>query len=174
MPDANASRSAPLTYLAQAMLVPVNRIAAAVALAAGLVVVLGAQVPLEGEVWLDLRDLPRGPTGPQLTLQGFDLPCETACTTAGPRARLVFNRPLPAAFTLVIEGREVAPARDQPGSAVEVGIGERRGAIPFGDARAPHTLPLANPRGARVIELSSSPGQRIALTGVGVRPAGGP
>ncbi len=167
MPNPDLLAKLRASYAAATLGSPEARISVAVTLAVSLCVVALARVPLHGEFGVDFREGDRIGGAAQATLVGFSTPDPSGRATLGPLARIVFNRPLPAAFVLEIDAR---PGADRADVEADVAIGSERREIHFDGDVARRELRLLNPGGAREISLQIAPGaslrvQRIAIRG---------
>jgi hypothetical protein len=155
------------SYVAATWRSPDSRIAAGVTAGVLLVVLALARLPIGDEVAIDLREIDHVGGAVQVTLLDFSFPSASGRVTLGPVARLVFNRPLPAAFVLAIEGRLEDETAE---GAVEIRVGEARYGTRFDGSTGRRELHVRNPGGAREISLHLAPGARLSIERVNVQP----
>ena len=154
---------APRSYIALALAAGPNRSAAVVTLAVALAVFALGRVPLPVGSGVDLRAPDRVDGRVQATPLGFSPPAPGGRYLESGHGRLIWNRPLPARFTLALD-----VAADTPGTRVVVSLGGDATPLPI--ARGPVQVELYNPAGLREIRRSTRPaGARVAFRRAAVR-----
>lgn len=158
--------AAPESPIVAAVRKPENRIAAGV-LAVVVGVVWGiAQQPLEPGFAVDLRETARFGGARHVAWIGLSEPGEHGRRMDSTRVRLVWNRPLPAAFELEIEARAMDGAENAP---LEIAIGERFSVHVVEDSGTTIVAQVENPAGRREIALTRNFMVNVALARVAVR-----
>jgi hypothetical protein len=161
------------SYVAGSLRNPEARAAAVITAGVALVVGALARVPLRGDVLVDLREGDRVGGLRQVTVVGFWVPTADGRETRGSRARVIFNRPLPAAFELRVAARSIRPDE----IPVEVHVGDTVSRAAFGRAFTEVVLAVDNPTSAREVALALPPNATLTVRTVAVRPVaegGGP
>jgi hypothetical protein len=159
------------SYLGGALRSPENWLAAGVTLAVGVAVSLASMAPLSGEIVVELAGLQRLRASQHATLTGFLFPTAEGVTTAGPQARIILNRPLPARFELVVDGRCTGAC---DGQAVEIAVGGSAHALRLGARDDRASVPIDNPLGERRITLQLPPGLKLILRRITLLPVDSP
>jgi hypothetical protein len=139
------------SYLLSAWSTRTNQIAILVTLAAVIGVGGLSRAPLGPGFELDLRERDHFGGLRQVTFLDFSKPTRFGRNARGPTARAVLNRPLPASFTLTIEGRSLA---SQP-SPFEVIVGSSEHAADLGPSYQIREFAVENPTGSREIVFRS-------------------
>ncbi len=153
------------SYVAASLRSPEARAAAMITAGVALVIGALARVPLRGDVVVDLREGDRVGGLRQVTVIGFWVPTADGRETRGPRARVIFNRPLPATFELRIAARSVHPEE----IPVEIHVGDAVSRAVFGRALADAAVAIDNRARAREVTLVLPADATLTVQTVAVR-----
>jgi hypothetical protein len=110
-----------------------------------------SRAPLSPGFELDLRKPDRFDGLRQVTFLEFSKPTRLGRNLRGPTARAVLNRPLPASFTLIIEGRSLS---SRPSPFVVI-VGSSEHGADLGPSLAVREFAVENPTGSREIRFRS-------------------
>jgi hypothetical protein len=140
---------------------------AAAAITAGVALVVGAlaHVPLRGDVVVDLAKGDRVGGLQQVTVTGLWINTPEGRETRGSEPRVIFNRPLPAAFELRVAARAVRP-EEVP---VEIRVGDTVSRATFGPAFSDAAVTVDNRTNAREVALALPPNAMLKVRSVAVR-----
>ena len=152
------------SYLGRALAAGPNRSAAVLTVAVACSVLAIARVPLAPGSELDLREADHVDGWVQASLSDFGDADEQGRLIGAPAGRIVWNRPLPARFTLALDARAEGPR-----AALRIRLGAAEATVPV-SRRGPTHLDLENPNGLRALELEPVPaGARVRLRRAAVR-----
>jgi hypothetical protein len=165
MPWTNPLASIRDSYVAAAFRSRENWTAAAVTVAVAAAVVLYARVPIRGDLVLrvDARQSMRSRS--HASFIGFGWPTASGIASSGETASIVFNRPLPAAFELVLQGRCV-DACDGGGFHIHAAGPPVDAHFETGGGRV--EARIENPGRSRTISFEVPNRQKLLLTQVAV------
>jgi len=155
------------SYLAAAFRTRENWIAAAVTVVVASAVGLYSRVPLSEDVVVRVQATQSMRSRSHASFIGFDWPSSSGVATSGDGGAIVFNRPLPADFDLVLEGRCVQacdPGRFQLHAAGPPVVAH------FDPDSSRIEARIENPGDARTISLELPGRLKLLLTSVAVHP----
>lgn len=146
--------SAPRSYIGGALRQRENQLAYGITLLVAFAVAVLMHRPLPAGSTFDLSGPALFGLTQHVTPFKFWAPQDFGRWTAGPEARLLFNRPLARRGTMIIEGRGIG---NYSGVPINFRAGQSEHAAAFGDEFSSVAIPFDNPEGSAEIFLTLPP-----------------